>query len=280
MAAAATAQQVDGEGRRTGRVRLQRPAGGGAHRPARGGGAGHGVGIDPEQQGRDARRLAGELEATAGGEVEKAGAAPQLDHRDAEVRAVQGIRAGPQHRPGIGHDAEQQPGGVETQLRQPRPVEPPLPLGRRLAQPQHRAAQPMGEDGAETGRARRIGAGGGEQLVQSAAPDAAAKDRVHPLMTRRHRAPLRGRGVLAGTGQLAQGRGGGAGFGHMFTFCSYQTTAFRIKRSGARAQALRRPARGGIAGPTVQRGPMELRRPRRTLLVGQGGAGAGSWRRR
>ncbi len=142
----------------------------------------------PQQQRRHAGPLRRQRQPPARGQVEHARIAVQLQHHAAQSRAAERIHPGPQQRPRIRQDGEQQPRRIEPEIGKARPVQRGAALHRLLAQPQDRRGIAIGtaddqrQHGGKTERAGKIARFPRENLVQAAGGQSAPQR----LIERRH----------------------------------------------------------------------------------------------
>lgn len=215
-------QQFQLEGRAPRCICLQRTAGDGANRPARGGGTGGSLGLDPQQQRGHARRFRRQLEAACGGQAKVARIPPQLDHRHANAGATQHIRARPQNGVGIGQNAQQQARRGQAQLGESLRVQTQTTIGPLLAQPHELSPQPVAPYGCNGRCTGGVAPGRREDFVQLRPRQPATQGFVNMVVPGGNPRLLRRHAPLPRTGKLAQPTNLVAVKPHLFTLCSYR----------------------------------------------------------
>lgn len=152
-------------------------------------------GIGAQQQRSDARGFRGQRDPAAGGQVEHARVAPQLDHRRADARATHDVDRRAQQRDRIGEQDQHDPPRVDADRGEAGGMDRAAPLGRLLAQPDERARRRADEPGEHRGKpcgAPRVFRLAGKQFVQPPAREPAADRGVDSGMAERDgRGPCR-----------------------------------------------------------------------------------------
>ena len=123
--------------------------------------------------------LGGKSQPPAGGQVERRTLPVAFDDKCRKTGAARRIGCGPEQRPGIGRDAQDQRVRIAAQLNETRPMEPP-PKPFRLVGPEPEdrrtpADRSQRQHGCETRDGSRIVASFGEQLMHPSAPETAAQ---------------------------------------------------------------------------------------------------------
>jgi hypothetical protein len=144
--------------------------------------------------------------------------APGLDQHRPQRRAAGGLGPRPQHALGITRPHQQDTGGVEPEFGQPRRMQPAgLRIDDILPDPENRACpgRPDRQTDGKPRRRRKIGRGGGIDLVQRGAGDAATQHIVEPGCAEAHLPHRDGRTAQRGlrevTAQIGKGQRVGSG---------------------------------------------------------------------
>lgn len=225
-------EQLQLEGRAARGIGLQRVAGDGAHRPARGSSTCGRLGLHAQQQRRHARVLCRQLEAARGRQPQVGRISPQLDHRHANAGTAQNIRRGAQHSVRIRQHRQQQPARIDPKRCQPRRMQSQTARGPLFPQPDEwrirRAKLMSSKQGGDSGRTGDVARPCGEQLVQLSHLQSAVQRCVKALMLRGNQRDRPMRMALPPAGKLAQQANLISAWGHMFTLCSYRSSTRRL----------------------------------------------------
>jgi hypothetical protein len=148
----------------------------------------------PHQDDRDAGFLGRQRQAPRGGEVERAVAAPGLQHDGPEPPAARRLHPGAQDADDVAHADQDQPRRIDPEGGETRRIKPAcLPLGILLADPDKVARALHGAQGearAEAGCRAGIGFSGRQDLVQAAVHQPAGKRIVNQSQAEAKSHPL------------------------------------------------------------------------------------------
>ncbi len=174
----------------------------------------------PQQDHGHVTALGRKRHAAAGRKVENAGIARQLDYHHAQCRTAQPIHPCAQHGSRIGQDADDHPGWIKPDRRQPGRMQSPCLSPRRLLdQPQRLSADQPHEHSGKTRTAGRIAALC-QHLMQLPSRHPPAQRMIDARMPGCRKPRPRLPGPIAGFEQGNPAPDKAKRFGHMFLICS------------------------------------------------------------